>query len=123
MTELPPQELTPTQRSQIQSALQSLKEELQTFLRAATEGAKPVDLDQPIGRLSRMDAMQQQAMVTENRRRAASRLRLVEAALTVDADELGICKRCDESIAFGRLLVRPESPFCVACQNRAERGY
>jgi DnaK suppressor protein len=116
-------ELTQSQRDELWSDLERLAEELKDLESSTREGAQPVDLDQPIGRLSRMDAMQQQAMSAANRRRNRTRYQLVKAALKMDPDDYGICKTCDEDIGFARLKVRPESPFCVGCQNKKERGF
>ena len=49
-------ELTPGQLRQLQERLLELRSELEQLLASSEEGARPVALDQPIGRLSRMDA-------------------------------------------------------------------
>ena len=116
-------DLNDGQREELSRDLRRLLEELQVVEIATREGSRPVDLDEPIGRLSRMDAMQQQAMSTANRRRNKLRLQLVTAALEADPDDYGICKKCDDFIGYARLKARPESPFCVTCQTRAERGF
>ncbi len=116
-------ELTDEQRGELWADLRQLQKELRDLEDATREGSQPVDLDEPIGRLSRMDAMQQQAMSAANRRRNKLRLQLVNAALKMDPDDYGICKKCDEDIGYARLKVRPESPFCVICQNKNERGF
>ena len=61
-------------------ALMKLREELTALLTASAEGSRPVDLDEPIVRISRVDAMQQQKMVAVNRQSAQQRRRQVEAA-------------------------------------------
>ena len=77
----------------------------------------PVELDQTsVGRLSRMDAMQQQAMAAAQARRRAGRLRALENAIRrVEADEFGWCEECGEPIPEGRLEIDPTSTRCVAC--------
>ncbi len=77
----------------------------------------PVELDQTsVGRLSRMDAMQQQAMAAAQARRRAIRMRAVEAALRrVETDEFGWCETCGEAIPDGRLDIDPCATRCVAC--------
>jgi DnaK suppressor protein len=115
-------ELTDEQLSELRTDLTSLKGALEALLEATGAGTKPVDLDEPIGRLSRMDAIQQQKMAQANRARNAVRLRMVIAALAADPeDEYGWCKRCEEPVGYGRLKTRPEAPFCVACQGAMER--
>ena len=115
-------ELSNNEREELWDDLLKLKQELSLLESATREGAKPVDLDEPIGRLSRMDALQQQAMSAANQRRNRLRLQLVSAALKMEPEEYGYCQRCDEPIGYARLKIRPESPRCVTCQNQAERG-
>ncbi|HSG90295.1 MAG TPA: TraR/DksA C4-type zinc finger protein [Pseudomonadales bacterium] len=76
-----------------------------------------VDLDQQrVGRLSRMDALQAQAMAGETRRRRAAEVRRLEAALAREArGEYGRCLECDAPIPSGRLEVDPAASHCVAC--------
>ncbi len=69
-----------------------------------------------MGRLSRMDALQVQAMAqaTEERRRA--RLRRIEAALArLDGGDFGLCIACGGPIPKRRLEIDPALPRCVDC--------
>lgn len=87
---------------------------------AATAGDRaPVELDQQsVGRLSRMDAMQQQAMASAQSRRRAGRLRAIEAALKrIETDDFGWCETCGEAIPPGRLDLDPCAPRCVDCAS------
>lgn len=115
-------ELTEGQLEQLHEALLALREELGQLLESSAAQSKPVELDQPaVGRLSRMDAIQQQHMASAQRRRQQLRLRQVEAALErFEEDEYGWCARCDEPIGFKRLNARPESPMCIRCLNEIE---
>jgi DnaK suppressor protein len=114
--------LTAEQLVELQLALQVLERELGDVHRASAEGAAPVDLDEPIGRLSRMDAMQQQSMVQANRAAMQRRLQQVRAALRrFDEDEYGVCAACGEEIGYGRLEAQPETPFCIGCQSAREQ--
>ena len=115
-------ELTSEQIAELRADLVVLKGELEALLDTTDAGVRPVDLDEPIGRLSRMDAIQQQKMAQANRQRNTQRLQMVIAALAADPeDEYGWCKRCDEPVGYGRLKSRPETPFCVGCQESIER--
>lgn len=116
-------DLADTERKELSAALVVLEGELARAVNLAGEGARPVDLDQPIGRLSRMDAMQQQAMAKATREKAKVRLAQVRLALTAAADgEYGYCRRCEEPIGIGRLRSKPETPFCIECQGQRERA-
>jgi DnaK suppressor protein len=112
------EELTNAQRQQLQGELEGLRVELEAMLAATREGVRPVDLEQPIGRLSRLDAMQQQKMAQASRSSLAIRLQQVQAALR--NEEYGICRECEDPIGFPRLKARPETPFCRSCQGQFE---
>jgi len=81
-----------------------------------------VELDQTkVGRLSRMDAMQAQAMAQASARRREQTLRRIEAALQrLDNDEFGYCLECGESINIKRLEFDPTVELCIDCASEAE---
>lgn len=89
---------------------------------ANRDARRPVILDQPsVGRLSRMDALQLQAMALETERRRQSRLRRIEAALErMTVGEYGECVSCGEPISPRRLEFDPTSPRCLACAEAEE---
>ena len=94
------------------------RNETEVFLEGLKESSRPVDLNDPIGRLSRMDAIQQQQMSLESKNRALLTLKQIEAALSrVKDDSYGICLKCEEEIPEKRLKARPESSFCSGCQS------
>ncbi len=114
-------ELTAEQLSGQHRALLKLRKKMQKQLEDSSDGAKPVSFDEPIGRLSRMDAIQQQSMVQANRRTARTRLTRIEAALRrYDNGVYGLCMECEEGISFARLKAQPEAPFCIDCQTNRE---
>ncbi len=100
--------------------LLKLQQELVAQDRESEESTRPVNLDQSsVGRLSRMDAMQSQAMAQENKRRRSVQLVRISAALErIGEEEYGYCAACDEEINRRRLEVDPATPFCVACASR-----
>jgi len=115
-------ELTTPQLIELRELLNKMQQELTNLLKNSTEGALPVALEQPIGRLSRMDAMQQQSMVQANRSAARSQLEQVNTALRrIREDDYGDCLACEEPIPFSRLKVKPESPLCIDCQRANEQ--
>jgi DnaK suppressor protein len=115
-------ELSAKDRDRLHASLLALADELRALLESFREDAQPVDLDEPIGRLSRMDAIQQQSMAMANRRSSEQRLARVEAALRrIDEDEYGDCLECGEPIALARLDAQPEAMLCVDCQGLRER--
>jgi DnaK suppressor protein len=102
--------------------LQKLREEVQQGLLASGNDARPVDLELSIGRLTRVDALQQQHMAAARRQRLTTQLAQIQQALgKVEAGTYGECVACEEPIGYARLSARPESPFCVECQNAKAR--
>jgi DnaK suppressor protein len=87
------------------------------------QAAGTVELDQAkVGRLSRMDALQAQAMSQESNRRREIRLRQIDAALgRVNTEEYGRCIDCDEDIARRRLEFDPAATRCLSCAEKIEQ--
>ena len=84
---------------------------------ATAESRTPVALDQQtVGRLSRMDAMQVQAMAQAEEERRQHRMRLISAALSrLDEDEYGSCMTCGVDIPEKRLAIDLAASQCVDC--------
>ena len=81
-----------------------------------------MELDQAsVGRLSRMDAMQGQAMAITTNQRRVLELKQIEAALErIDHGKYGYCLSCDETIAEPRLKLNPATTLCIACASKKE---
>lgn len=111
--------LTPTQIAAFRETLTALRDELAGADESAAEWRKPVALDQQsVGRLSRMDAMQQQAMAeAEGRRRQADIQRIDAALKRIEDDDYGWCLTCGEAIAPKRLEIDPMATRCVTCAS------
>lgn len=98
-------------------ALKARLAELDEQDRISAEARAPVTLQQDsVGRLSRMDAMQQQAMAqAAERRRQSERSRIMAALARLDEGEWGWCVGCGEEIAARRLERDPSVASCVKC--------
>ena len=98
------------------------QEELLTLITNHKEDVAPVTLDQTsVGRLSRMDAMQGQAMAEEVKRRRGQELLRIRSALeriTGYDEEYGYCVKCGEAINEERLVFDPSIVLCKKCANR-----
>ncbi len=114
--------LSKKQIATLHEQLRTIKVELTRLLTLSEKSSDIVTLDQSrVGRLSRMDALQQQEMAKAGKQRQEQQLILVNRALIrLEENEYGYCLECDEVIAYSRLQIRPESEFCVACQNLQE---
>lgn len=100
-----------------------LRDELLRTEQAGSEDINPVELDQSrVGRLSRMDALQVQAMSLDAERRRRLTIQRAEVALTrIENGEYGFCLRCEEEINLKRLELDPTAPLCVDCANKEEK--
>ena len=97
--------------------LEALREELRTIERLSADDRSAVELDQTkVGRLSRMDALQAQAMAVETERRRKVEIERIGAALKrIDEGTYGDCVSCGEEIAPKRLELDPAVPTCIDC--------
>ena len=97
--------------------LLSLKAELISLSETASDDRKPVGLDQQsVGRLSRQDSLQVQAMAKAADARRAQEIRRINAALArLEDGEYGFCVACGEDIAPKRLEIDPAAPRCSGC--------
>lgn len=111
MTEAEKQEL----KSLIEDKIDSVREEIIEL----TELTKPVSLDASIGRLSRMDAINNKAINEKALREKKSTLQKLERAQErFKEDEFGSCLKCGNEIRFGRLQIMPFTTRCVKCSGR-----
>jgi DnaK suppressor protein len=116
-------ELTPAQLDALERDLRALAEELEVSLERSADAEKPVDLEEPIGRVSRMDAIAQREISQAGRRQQAQQLGQVRSALlAIDEGEYGSCRLCDEPIGYRRLKARPYSVVCLTCQTQREKN-
>ena len=80
------------------------------------EMTKPVEPDCAIGRISRMDAINNQSVTQASLRLAEDKLKKLNIVLSKIGDkDFGLCMKCRQSIPLARILFRPESMFCVNC--------
>ena len=80
------------------------------------EVTKPIAPDVAIGRISRMDAINNKSVMEAALRQAEEKLRnLQKVSSKIDDKDFGICLKCHKPIPLGRILIRPESLYCVNC--------
>lgn len=99
----------------IKDQIESTKEEIEELI----ELTKPISLDNSIGRLSRMDAINNKTINEKALRDKKRTLQKLERAVErYEEDKLGTCLRCGEEIPFGRLKIMPYTTRCVLCSGR-----
>ena len=108
-------DLTDEDIDYFKTRLEAMRDELNALLEAGDAETGPVQLDQTsVGRLSRMDALQRQAMAQETERRRHNDLRRIKAALARIAEgEYGYCISTGELIPRARLELDPAAATTV----------
>ena len=116
--------LTAQDLNRFKSALLKQKAQLLEADETGEQAEEVVELDQTrIGRLSRMDAMQAQAMSLETgRRRRQHQLDIEAALIRIDETEYGDCFECGELIKPARLEADPTATLCITCAEALESG-
>ncbi|KKL90015.1 hypothetical protein LCGC14_1908900 [marine sediment metagenome] len=110
--------MTDNEREEIRAAIASQMVEIRANLAAHKESSKPVEPDNAIGRLTRMEAINARHISEAALENALARLARLENTLKrLDTDDYGICSMCDEDIPFKRLMLVPESTRCVSCAS------
>jgi DnaK suppressor protein len=83
------------------------------------EFTQPVAPDDAIGRISRMDAINNKSIYDASLRNAQNRLMQLQNILTLKNDgSFGVCIKCHQSIPFERLKIRPEIRLCATCLKK-----
>jgi len=102
--------------SEIKALLEREIAKTKEAIAAYKEGTEPIEPDYAIGRVSRMDAINNQSIVHAALRTAEDKLRKLEHMQDHFTDpDFGQCMRCGGKIPVGRLILKPESPYCVRC--------
>jgi DnaK suppressor protein len=120
MNDTPPA-LSPAQIEEIRAELLRMRSRLERSMKATRRAARPVKLDQTsVGRLSRIDALQNQSLTQGLEEREAARYAQIQEALRrLEQGEYGTCGGCARPIPFERLLVFPETLTCATCGGSA----
>lgn len=114
--------LTDEQLQDFKQRLLDAQDAIKALLTQTAVSSRPVDLELPIGRLTRIDALQMQGMAQMNQYQLEIRQKQVEAALsTFSQGTYGMCRHCKDPVHIERLNVLPESPFCIDCQESFEQ--
>jgi len=109
-------------REQVAVSINDQLEHLSKEIVAANENLKPVSTQCSRSDPQRAELMQNQELIYKNMVKAQKRYNaLLHAQKHLRDDDFGLCKECDEAIAAERLLLMPESDYCVDCLNKRDR--
>ena len=99
-------------KTKLADEIKETKKKISKYL----ELSKPIAPENSIGRISRMDAINNKSVLEAALREAQSKLiQLNNINNKIACSDFGLCKTCKKSIPFGRLMIRPESQLCVNC--------
>jgi DnaK suppressor protein len=111
--------MDPAERQELKRTMEEAIEAQRTLIASLAKTSKPVAPDNAIGRLSRMEALNDRAVSEASLNAARHKLSQLENALgKVDQPDFGICVNCDQPIPPGRILLMPEATRCVPCADK-----
>lgn len=107
------------EKTQVKENLEREKIKMKKRIADLKELTKPVAPDCAIGRVSRMDAINNKSVNEAALRKAEEKLQNIDYALAhIHEPEFGVCRKCGAPIPHGRLIVMPGSSLCVRCASR-----
>ena len=108
--------MDPAERQEVKERIQAAIAVVEKDIAALEELTKPIAPDNAIGRLSRMEAIGSKSINEANLASARTKLAKLKYALAgIDKEDFGICMECGEPIPIARIMIVPESKFCVSC--------
>lgn len=106
-------------KEQLKKAIEAKIEETQKLILDLKEDTKPMGLDNAVGRLSRMDYINNKSVSEASIRKAEESLKGLQRWLSLyNTDKFGKCARCGNEININRLLLMPQSTRCIHCVGR-----
>lgn len=112
--------MTPEEKDKIIDTLAREKAKIENRITELEELTRPISPSDAIGRISRMDAINNKSVNEAALRSARIKLRNIEISLEKsESPDFGKCRQCGEAIPVGRMLVMPGSTRCVGCASRS----
>lgn len=105
-------------RTEIKAKIEEEIRKTEALIEEYKELTQPIAPENAIGRISRMDAIQNKSVTEAALRKNKEKLEKLRFVLTkVDEPDFGICVKCKQPIPFGRILIMPQSRTCVKCSG------
>ncbi len=100
-------------------AIKKSIKETQKVISNLKDLTKPISPENSIGRVSRMDAINNKGVNEAALRSAINKLALLECAFQrIDHEDFGLCVRCKNQIPIQRIIIMPQSSYCVYCASK-----
>lgn len=111
--------MTKTERAELKDKILRAMEETRHRISQLEDATQPVAPENSIGRVSRMDAINNKSVAEATLRTARKKLSNLEVALNkVDDPDFGYCSRCKQAIQTARLMFMPQSTRCIRCADK-----
>ena len=111
--------MTKEERQQLKVKIKEQIKKLESEMILLEENTQPISPENSIGRVSRMDAINNKGVADAALRNSKKKLSKLKMALgKVDEERFGICAHCKKAIQAPRLMFMPESTRCVNCADR-----
>ena len=108
--------MRPEDKIRLKKAIEFKIDEIRQLIADLKESTKPQGLDNSVGRLSRMDYINNKSVNEAGLRSAENKLAGLERWLSLyDSDNFGKCAKCNNDINVNRLLLNPHSTLCIKC--------
>ena len=108
--------MDPVEKQEIKERIEAAIVGVEKDIASLEELTKPISPDNAIGRLSRMEAIGSKSINEANLASARTKFAKLKFALAgIDLEDFGICLECGEPIPIARIMIVPESKFCVSC--------
>ena len=106
-------------RSTKEKIKQKIKNEIQVTesrIKEYKKSSSPISPDNSIGRVSRMDAINNKSVLESALRKAEEKLKkLKQVQKKINNPDFNYCSRCKNKIPLARIIIVPESKYCVNC--------
>ena len=100
----------------VENKIQESILETESKIKEYKDLTKPISPENAIGRVSRMDAINNKSVVEAALRESEKKMQqLLQMDKKINSENFGVCIKCKNTIPFGRLMIRPHSKFCVNC--------
>jgi DnaK suppressor protein len=111
--------MTSEEKVQLREAIERKIAESHQSISDLRQATQPMGLDSAIGRVSRMDYINNKAISEAELQKAEANLKALERWLSIyDTDQFGRCTRCGQEININRLLLMPASTRCINCAGK-----
>jgi len=107
------------EREDMRKRILSLIKDMEHEIALLAEHVKPVSPENSLGRISRMDAINNKGVAEVSMRNKKSKLSKLRVAIeNIDKEDFGLCSNCGNAIQPARLMYLPESTRCMRCASR-----